>query len=236
VRDDCIEVLNLMSSRDLYQNPFAEITKYCKIYSRSQSKTGKSVRDPTNRIVKPTPGGVTRIELGNLLEKFKTDILNTISSQLDTIKIKMKQELENVALAILCHRCRRKHPEKEFPLNVIKMCGLCIEDHPTNECPYLPRLKSIFKVGGEPHETSYPPKRPWRQKNPQYVFRPYYTIFPTTMGTSHVLPSMVTTTATNPTLATRMEKNCIWEFYLSANNFSHLPTIPFKYFSVALRI
>jgi hypothetical protein len=90
VRDDCIELLNLMSSRDVYQNPFADIAEYCKRYSRSQAKTGKGIRDPTNRIVKPTSGGVTRIELGNLLEIFKIDILNIISSQLDTIKIKRK--------------------------------------------------------------------------------------------------------------------------------------------------
>ena len=103
IRDECIKILNLMSSGDVYQNPFADIAEYCKRYSYSQSKIGKSVRDPKNRITKPTPGGVTRIELGNILKKFKADILNTISSQLDTIKIKRKQEEENVALAIFCH-------------------------------------------------------------------------------------------------------------------------------------
>ena len=71
VRDNCIEVINLMSSRDVYQNPYAHIAEYYKRYSHSQAKTRKSVRDPTNRIVKPTSRGVTRIELGNLLEKFK---------------------------------------------------------------------------------------------------------------------------------------------------------------------
>jgi hypothetical protein len=68
VRDDCIEVLNLMSYGEVYQNPFADIVEYCKIYSCSQAKTKKSIRDPTNRIAKPTSGGVTRIELGNLLD------------------------------------------------------------------------------------------------------------------------------------------------------------------------
>jgi hypothetical protein len=67
VRDDYIKILNLMSYGDVYQKPFAGITKYCERYSHIQAKTGKSVRDPTNRIVKPTSGGVTRIELGNLL-------------------------------------------------------------------------------------------------------------------------------------------------------------------------
>jgi hypothetical protein len=103
VRDNCIEVLNLMSSGDIYQKPFADIAEYCKRYSRSQAKTGKSIRDPTNIIAKPTSGGVTRIELGNLLENFKTNILHTISSQLNTMQIKRKQEEENVVLSIFCH-------------------------------------------------------------------------------------------------------------------------------------
>jgi hypothetical protein len=77
-----------MSSRDIYQKPFADIAEYYKRYSLSQAKTGKSIRDPTNRIAKPTSEGVTRIELGNILENFKTDILHTISSQLDTMQIK----------------------------------------------------------------------------------------------------------------------------------------------------
>ena len=87
------------------------------------------------------------------------------------MQIKRKQEEENVVLAIFCHQCRRKHPEKECPLNVIEIYGLCIEDHPTNECPSLPRLKAIFKGGGEP-ETSYPPRRPWRQQNPNMFSNP----------------------------------------------------------------
>lgn len=81
-----------MSSRDVYQKTFSDIAEYCKRYFRSQAKIGKSVRDPINKITKPTPGGVTRIELGNLLEKLKTNIVNTINTQLDTIKIKRKQE------------------------------------------------------------------------------------------------------------------------------------------------
>jgi hypothetical protein len=125
VTDDCIKVLNLMSSGDVYQKPFADIVEYCKRYSCSQAKIGKSVRDPINIITKPTPRGVARIELGNLLEKFKIYILNTLKSQLDTIKIKRKQEEENATLEILCPWCRKRHTKKECPINVIKICGLC---------------------------------------------------------------------------------------------------------------
>jgi hypothetical protein len=166
-----MELLNLMSSRDIYQKPFVDIAQYYKIYSRSQDKIAKSIRDPTNRIVKPTSEGVARIDLGNLLENFKIDILHTIISQLDTMQIKRKQEEENVVLAIFCHQCRRKHPEKEYPLNVIELYGIFIENHPTNEFPSLTRLKAMFKGGGEP-ETSYPPRRPWRQQNPSMFANP----------------------------------------------------------------
>jgi hypothetical protein len=85
---------------------------------------------------------------------------------------KRKQEEENTTLAIFCPRCRKRHPEKEFPINVIEICGLYIEYHPTSEFPSLPRLKSIFKGGGEHHETSYPPKRTQRQQNPSMFVDP----------------------------------------------------------------
>jgi hypothetical protein len=98
IRDDCIEVLNLLSSGDVHQNPFAEIVDYCRRYSRGQAKIGKGPRDSFSRNTKQISGTVTRIELGNLLENFKTDILSTISNQLDTLKLKKKQE-EEVVLA-----------------------------------------------------------------------------------------------------------------------------------------
>jgi hypothetical protein len=172
IRDDYIEVLKLMSFCRFVSEFIVDIAKYCKRYSRSQAKTGKSVRDPIGRPNQPSPRGDTRIELGNLLEKFKTNILNTISIQLDTIKIKNKQEEENASLEICYPQCRKKHPKKECPNNVIEICGLCTKYHPTNDFPSLPRLKYIFKGGGEPQETSYPPKRAWRQQNPNIFYDP----------------------------------------------------------------
>jgi hypothetical protein len=38
-----------------------------------------------------TSGGVTRAEVGNLLENFKTDILSTLTTQLDVLQAKQKQ-------------------------------------------------------------------------------------------------------------------------------------------------
>ena len=86
VLEEYIDVLNLMLSGDIYQKSFEQISDLCRTYSRNRGKMTRSVRDPIGRDsigrnTKPsTSGGVTRIELGNLLEDFKTDLLGTIGS------------------------------------------------------------------------------------------------------------------------------------------------------------
>jgi hypothetical protein len=103
------------------------------------------------------------------LENFKIDILSTISNQLDTLKLKKKQEED--ALAIFYHRCRKKHnSEKECPLNVIEICGLCTLEHPTSECPTLLELQSMYRGGGVSQEQAYPSRRPWRAQNPNTFY------------------------------------------------------------------
>jgi len=111
VLEEYIDTLNLMASGDIYQKTFEAISEICRTYSRSKGKTAKSVREPVNKNTKTsTSGGVTRVELGNLLENFKTDLLGTIGSQLDTLNIKRKQEEENPILSIFFPKCRKKHP------------------------------------------------------------------------------------------------------------------------------
>jgi hypothetical protein len=91
LRDDCIEVLILLSSGDVHLFFFSKIADYCRRYARGQAKIGKGPRDPFIRNTKQISGTVTRTELVNLLENFKTNILSTISNQLDTLKLKKKQ-------------------------------------------------------------------------------------------------------------------------------------------------
>ena len=123
-------MLNLMESGDTSHKPFVEICEMCKYYSRSRDKIGKNVRDPYNRSLKPVmSGGIMRVEIGNLLDNFKTYILSTIGSHLDTLNIKKKQEEENEAMSIFFPRCRRKHSSRECPLDNISVCGFCTEDH-----------------------------------------------------------------------------------------------------------
>jgi hypothetical protein len=166
VLEEYIDTLNLMASGDIYQKNFATICELCRTYSRSKGKAAKSVREPVNKNTKTsTSGGVTKVELGNLLENFKTDLLGTIGSQLDTLKIKKKQEEENPILSIFCPKCRKRHPLRECPLDNISVCAICTENHKTEDCPSLPGLQAIFK-GGEAPGTQFAPKKPWQPRNP----------------------------------------------------------------------
>lgn len=110
-----------------------------------------------NKIV---ANAITRFDLGNLLENFKIDILNTISDQLDTMKIKQKQEVKKAAIAVFCSKCRHKHVERECPLNTIEVCGIYTLEHPTEKCPSLPSLQAIYKGNAETTNQSQATKRP----------------------------------------------------------------------------
>ena len=144
---------------DIFQLTFEEISNLCIKYSRSKAKNGKGIGD--TRINKSALGGVTRVELGNLLENFKTNILSTLSSQLDTIKTKLKQDEENAILTIFCSKCRKRHSLMECPLNTMIICGFCIDKHQTVNCPSFPELQTIFKVENE--DTSQ--RKPWKPRN-----------------------------------------------------------------------
>ena len=93
ILDEYVETLNLMEAGDVSHKPFLEICELCKTYSRSRVKTGKNiVTYPFSRTSKVVDSsGVTRVELGNLLENLKTNLLSTISSQLDTLKARRRQ-------------------------------------------------------------------------------------------------------------------------------------------------
>ena len=86
IRDEYINVLNLMGVGDISFLPFDQISKLCRKYSRGRTKTGKDPRESLSKVSKSSLGSVTRVELGNLLENFKTYLFNTLSSQFDTLK------------------------------------------------------------------------------------------------------------------------------------------------------
>ena len=70
--------------------PFEEIADLCEKYSRSKARYGK--RDLSSKATKSASASVTRAEIGNLLEEFKTDLLSTLGTQIDTLKAKKRKE------------------------------------------------------------------------------------------------------------------------------------------------
>jgi len=151
----------------------------CTHISRGKDKTGKGPRDIISRVNRSTTGGVSRVEIGNLLDNFKIDILSTLSSQLDTLKTKQRKEEENATLFIFFPRCRKKHP-----LNNIEVCDICAKKHVTEISPSIPKLKEAYNGDKEAIEKLcfVSPKKPWQpqtsgiSQDPTQQFTSYYSI------------------------------------------------------------
>ena len=90
IRDEYLDILNLMGKWDISYLPFVEITEICQIFSWWRARNGK--RDVTSKITKSTTWIISRTELGNLLEDFKTDLLSTLGTQVEISKTKKRQE------------------------------------------------------------------------------------------------------------------------------------------------
>lgn len=61
--------MNVMGKGDISNLPFNEIVYLCQKYSRGRSKSGKG--DEISKEEKSAAVGVTRAEIGSLLENFK---------------------------------------------------------------------------------------------------------------------------------------------------------------------
>lgn len=79
-RYEWIDILNMMGKGDISQLPLSDIAELCVHLSRGESKTRKGPRDPSLvRANKSGIGSVSRVEIGNMLDEFKTDILGSLS-------------------------------------------------------------------------------------------------------------------------------------------------------------
>jgi hypothetical protein len=72
----------------------------CRKYSIGKSKDGKGQRDILSKVTKSTTWSISRAEIGNLLENFKTKLLGTLNSQFDVFNAKKRQQDETTTLAI----------------------------------------------------------------------------------------------------------------------------------------
>ena len=91
MKEQWIETLNIMGKGDIYQENFADIIDLCIRSSRGSTRVKPPEHDRFVRDNKISIEGVTRVEIGNLLEIFKTDILWTLTTQLDIMQAKQKQ-------------------------------------------------------------------------------------------------------------------------------------------------
>ena len=171
IRDERIDILNMMGKGDISQLPLSDIAELCIHLSRGKSKTQKGPRDPSLlRANKSATGSVSRAEIGSMLDEFKTDILGNLSEQLDTLKIHNKQKAETEALAIFCSKCRKKHALRECPLEtqVVETCVICSETHETKDCPSIPGLKAVFQEDPSMLESlCFIARRPWQGQQNQ---------------------------------------------------------------------
>ena len=69
IRDEWIDILNMMGKGDISQLPLPDIAELCINLSRGKCKTIKGPRDPAlARVSKSASGTVSRAEIGHMLE------------------------------------------------------------------------------------------------------------------------------------------------------------------------
>jgi hypothetical protein len=90
MKDEWVETLNLIWKGDIYQETYDNIVQLCIMFSHESTRTRSGMQAPLTRNINIASGGVTREEVGNLLENFKTDILSTMTTQLDVLQAKQK--------------------------------------------------------------------------------------------------------------------------------------------------
>ena len=112
-------------------------------------------RDVFTQAQKSASGGATWAEIGNPLENFKTDMMSSISSQLDVLREKQRQAEEDLALGVFRPKCRTKQLLRECPLDKVQEGGLCDLDHDTKECPSLLKVKTVFQASIVHMEQTY---------------------------------------------------------------------------------
>ena len=83
-------------------------------------------------------------EIGNMMEDFKSEMLQMLALHMDTMHIRRKQEESEIALAILYPIRTKRHLRNEFPFNSIEIFSVCEENHSINKCPSLHGPKVVY--------------------------------------------------------------------------------------------
>lgn len=85
IKDEHLDMLNLLGKWDISKESYQDILTLCRRSSCGSSRSRSQHKDTFLRVQKLANGGVTRAEIGNLFEDFKTELLNTLTTQIDTL-------------------------------------------------------------------------------------------------------------------------------------------------------
>jgi len=80
-----MELLNIVGKGGISKETFEDICNLCIQCSRGLARNRLGIRSP-----KGYGGGVTKEEIKNFLDNIRTDILGTLSAQMDTLQVKQK--------------------------------------------------------------------------------------------------------------------------------------------------
>ena len=81
IRDEWIDILNLISRGDVYELSFDEICETCKHISRGKARVSQS-----------TSRSVSQAKLGYLFNDFKTEILSNLTKNVEMLRIQNEQK------------------------------------------------------------------------------------------------------------------------------------------------
>lgn len=90
MKDQWEETLNIMGKGDIYQDDYGNLIDLCIKCLRSSIRLKPSRHGAITRDNKASRASITRVKIGNLLEDLKTNILGTLTTQLDIMQAKRK--------------------------------------------------------------------------------------------------------------------------------------------------
>jgi len=87
ILEDLLDTLHLLARGDIYQLPYKNIKTVFRNHSRVARKRGRGSQPIASS---SSSNSSIKGELGNMLEDFKSEMLQTLSMQMDTLHIKRK--------------------------------------------------------------------------------------------------------------------------------------------------
>ncbi|KAH9313290.1 hypothetical protein KI387_028325 [Taxus chinensis] len=118
--EEDMDALDLIGAGDISKSTFEEICESCKNYSRATMKRIRSARSKGGSTTKKI-GEISKLEILNIFNNMKHEIVNEMATQLDTLHANKKRENEEENLTEFYHACRRKKAD-------CKCRGLVIEE------------------------------------------------------------------------------------------------------------